>query len=186
MARIRKDEPIPFDDRKFQAERNRTDRRHAQKRKDIDKYNSVSEETRKLYHDIERRNLYANMTVELNEEICNLTNTAPRFRTQKKKGIAEAQEYLRSVGIERKEKETDFKSIRDKRANAVLQENIELLSSRGLNPFLDEEEKEKPKRKAKAEKAPVEVKINRVLNKFSDAEMEMLFSVYNQKKLLNS
>ncbi len=183
MARIRKDEPIPLDGRKIIAERNRADRRYAQKRKDIDKYNSVSEETRKLYHDIERRNLYANMIVELNEEIGHLTSNNCKFRTQKKKGIEKAQEYLRSVGIVREEKETDFTTIRAKRTNALLQENIALLSSRGLNPFSDEKE-DKPKAKPKVKKDSTEEKLNKVLNKFSDAEMEMLFNIYNQKKLV--
>lgn len=182
MARIRKDEPIPLDGRKIIAERNRADRRYAQKRKDIDKYNSVSEETRKLYHDIQRRNLYTNITVELNEEICTMPGGFLAFRTQQKKGIEEAQEYLRSVGIDRKEKETDFKAIRDKRTNTLLQENIVLLSSRGLNPFSNEKE-DKPEAKPKVKKDSTEEKLNKVLNRFSDAEMEMLFNIYNQKKL---
>ncbi|GKJ85724.1 TPA: hypothetical protein ACN7B3_005020 [Klebsiella pneumoniae] len=183
MARIRKDEAIPIDGRKVIAERSRADRRYAQKRKDIDKYNSVSEETRKLYHDIERRNLYANMIVELNEEICTMPSGFPAFRTQKKKGIAEAQEYLRSVGIERKEKETDFKAIRNKRTNELLEENIALLTSRGLDPFSNERE-EKPKTKRKTKKDPSEIKISKVINNFSEAEMEILFNIYNQKNLI--
>lgn len=191
MARIRKDEPIPLDGRKIIAERNRADRRYAQKRKDIDKYNSVSEETRKLYHDIQRRNLYANMTVELNEEIGHLTSNDCKFRTQQKKGIEEAQEYLRSVGIDRKEKETDFDSMRKEREFNLHAENVALLKSRSIDPFTSNRLVTVKKRSIRQLTKKPDVikedktitKVEKIFDDLSDAEMEVLFNLYNQKKL---
>ncbi|MCE0178235.1 hypothetical protein LVT70_01180 [Klebsiella pneumoniae] len=191
MARIRKDEPIPLDGRKIIAERNRADRRYAQKRKDIDKYNSVSEETRKLYHDIQRRNLYANMTVELNEEICTMPSGFLAFRTQQKKGIEEAQEYLRSVGIDRKEKETDFDSMRKEREFNLHAENVALLKSRSIDPFTSNRLVTVKKRSIRQLTKKPDVikedktitKVEKIFDNLSDAEMEVLFNLYNQKKL---